>query len=56
MVAQNMLDDGNTREEAEDQIGILFEILKVFEDLQFQIDVADDAVKLNLTTKINSSE
>jgi len=56
LVAQNMLEDGNTREEAENQIGILFEILKAFEDLQFQFDVADDVLKLKLATKLQTTQ
>ncbi|MHC4877212.1 MAG: hypothetical protein ACYTGL_12015 [Planctomycetota bacterium] len=48
LIAQNMISDGHTRDEAEQQIGILLEVLSLFRELSFDIRTTDGQLKAEL--------
>ena len=48
LIAQNMISDGHTREEAERQIGIFLEIVSLFREMSFDVKTIDGQLKLEL--------
>lgn len=52
LVAQNMLKEGHSKQEAEQQIDILLTILGFFKDANLQLNVADEAIQLKLDLRV----
>ena len=48
LIAQNMISDGHTREEAERQIGIFLEIASLFREMSFDVKTTNGQLKLEL--------
>ena len=48
LIAQNMLEEGNSREEAEAAIGVLFEVLHLVDDVKLDFVVKPELLDLNL--------
>lgn len=48
LIANNMISDGHTREEAERQIGILMEVLALFHEASFDLKTTDGQLKIEL--------
>jgi len=48
LIANNMISDGHTREEAERQIGILMEVLALFREASFDLKTTDGQLKIEL--------
>ena len=53
LVAQNMLKEGHSKQEAEQQIDILLTILGFFNDANLQLNVADEALQLKLELRVS---
>jgi hypothetical protein len=53
LVAQNMLEDGNTKEQAEQQMDIIFGLLAAIQDASLKLESGDGQIQLALT--INSA-
>ena len=53
LVAQNMLEDGNSKKEAEEQMDILFAIADLFKDAQLDYDVTDKQMKFDLSVRFD---
>lgn len=51
LIAQNMLEKGHSREEAEDEIGIIFEVLKLIDSAGVRVSTTDTTFDANLTFK-----
>lgn len=53
LIAQNMISDGHTREEAERQIGILLELITLFREMSFDVKTTGGqlSIELALETK-----
>lgn len=56
LIAQNMLEQGNTRDEAEGQIGLLLELLGYFESLGMQLSHDDQLLKFQIQTTLINDE
>ena len=56
LIAQNMLDDGHTREEAENQIGILLSLLKIVDDATLRLSPVENALRLSFQVRINDGQ
>ena len=52
LVANNMLEEGNSKEEAEQQIGVLLAILDVFDTASLRLEPSENQLKLNLKVKL----
>lgn len=52
LISQNMLEDGNSREEAEAAIGLLLELVGYFQDASVKLNVADEALSLKLNLRV----
>ncbi|HSG71238.1 MAG TPA: hypothetical protein VLA12_12530, partial [Planctomycetaceae bacterium] len=48
LVSQNMLSEGRSREEAEDQIGLLLEGLSLLNDFQFRLDLSESDASIGV--------
>jgi hypothetical protein len=48
LIANNMISDGHTREEAEQQIGILMEVLGLFREASFDLKTTDGQLRIEL--------
>ena len=53
LVAQNMLEDGNTKKEAEKQMDIVFAIADLFKDIQLDYDVTDQQMKVDVRVRFD---
>jgi hypothetical protein len=51
LIAQNILKKGQSRAEAEGEIGVLFELLKLIESAGIRVSTTDDSFDANLTLK-----
>lgn len=56
LVAQNMLEKGHGPDQAEAEIGVLFDILALFKDVELELDVRDGQLKLMTELKVRSNE
>lgn len=52
LVAQNMLKEGHTREEAETQIGILFEIIELFKKAEATLETTETMLSLGVEIEL----
>lgn len=52
LIAQNMLEDGNSREEAEEQIAVLMQILRVFDNATLRLTPADESLRLSVEVRL----
>ena len=52
LIAQNMLKEGNDRDEAETKIGMLLDILTMFQSLDLQLSTGDKMVELGLNVNL----
>jgi hypothetical protein len=55
LVAQNMLEEGSSKEEAEHQIGLLLDVLSYFKDAQLQLQIEDDVLRLGVALELSES-
>lgn len=53
LIAQNMLEDGNSKEEAEEEIDALLEILRWFRQATLQLETADEQLRLQVQVDFN---
>lgn len=56
LVSQNMLSEGNTRDEAETQIDLLLELLGYFRGAAVQLDQNGDSVSVRLSVTVDGAE
>lgn len=56
LIAQNMLENGHSREKAEREIGILLEVLKYVGDSSFRLTASQDTMRLELGLQFKSGE
>lgn len=54
LIAKNMLEEGHSREEAENRIGILFSVLELFSDLNFDLATTGGTIRARL--ELNSEK
>lgn len=54
LVAQNMLEKGHGPDQAEAEIGMLFDVLEMFENVSMDLDVVEEQLKLSLQVKVKS--
>lgn len=54
LVAQNMLEDGNSQEEAEIAIGLLLQAVSLFQDASAQLDVSQNEITLGLNVRLQN--
>ncbi len=54
LIAQNMLEEGRSREEAEKQIGILMSVLDLFRDARITLAVEDNSLSLDLAVRMQN--
>lgn len=52
LISQNMLQDGNGREEAEAAIGLLLEFVGYFQNASVQLNVQEDALSLKMDVRV----
>lgn len=52
LIAQNMLEDGNTREEAEAIIDLLLEAVGYFREASFKLGASDDQLKIGFQVRL----
>jgi hypothetical protein len=52
LIAQNMLENGHTREKAEQEVNGLLAILAVFQDATLSLKAADQALELNVAVRL----
>jgi hypothetical protein len=52
LIAQNMLEDGNSREEAEAIIDLVLEVVGLFEDASLRLATSDDQLNLDLQVRV----
>ena len=52
LIAQNMLEDGNTREEAETQIGLILQFIEYFRDASLRLGQRNDRLEAELEIRI----
>ncbi len=53
LVAQNMLEEGNSKKEAETQMDILFAIADLFKDAKLDFDVTDEQMKFDISIRFD---
>lgn len=53
LISQNMLEEGHSREEAEAAIGLLFEIVRCFQDAGLELAHVDQKLSLALRLEVN---
>jgi hypothetical protein len=56
LVANNMLEEGNSKEAAEAEIGLLLELVGLFQSTQLSLDVTESQMRLNLELNLDSNE
>lgn len=54
LVAQNMLEDGNSQEEAEVAIGLLLQAVGLFQDASAKLDVSHNEISVGLTVRLQT--
>lgn len=54
LVAQNMLSDGHTKEEAEKEIGVLLELVGWFDQLAISLDTTENEIRLNAEVNVKA--
>lgn len=54
LIAQNMLEDGNSQEEAEVAIGLLLQAVGLFQDASAKLDVSENEISLNLNVRLQT--
>ncbi|MEP3478331.1 MAG: hypothetical protein ABJZ55_03700 [Fuerstiella sp.] len=54
LIAQNMLEDGNSQEEAEVAIGLLLQAVGLFQDASAQLDVSQNEISFGLNVRLQS--
>ncbi len=52
LIANNMLEEGHTRKQAEEQIDILLQIVDLFQDATFDFQVKPDQMRLDLQLRV----
>ncbi len=52
LIAQNMLEDGNTREEAEAVIDLVLEVVGYFKEMSFDLATTDDRLDIGLAVRV----
>ena len=52
LISQNMLEEGNDREEAENAINLLLELVGYFKDASLKLDVQKDELSLKFEVKV----
>lgn len=56
LIAQNMLEEGNSREEAEIAIGLLLQAVGLFQDASAKLDVSDSEVTFDFTLNLQPAQ
>ncbi len=56
LIAQNMLEDGNTREEAEAQIGVILSLLQIVDDVTVRLSPVEKAMRLSLQVRLSETK
>ena len=56
MVAANMLEKGNTRQQAENEVAIMLSIVKMFKNVQLDFEVKPDQMQLDLRVETNGAK
>ena len=54
LIAQNMLEDGNTREEAEAIIDLVLEVVGYFRDAAMRLSTSDDQLDVEFQIRVKS--
>lgn len=54
LISQNMLNDGNSREEAEAAIGLLLDVIGYFKDVSLKLDTSDDELTLRFGMTVDN--
>ncbi len=55
LISQNMLEDGNSREEAEAAIGLLLEFVGVFDDASLKLTTSDSNIEVELGVRLKEA-
>ena len=53
MISQNMLEEGNTRDEAAAAIALFLELVQCFKGAELSLDSEGDSLELNMTLDID---
>ncbi|MCA9138112.1 MAG: hypothetical protein KDB00_15175 [Planctomycetales bacterium] len=56
LVAQNMLEKGHGPDQAQAEIGVLFDVLDLFKDLKIELNVQDEQLKLKTEINLRSDK